>query len=171
MLINQQMTVCLTDDRYTWVCADMLDNVVAVIGEGNTVGTGVLTTAGLTSVKTIDNTQSVAVTMMKHCNQTLDHRSDVESLFDSEDDINDEGQQFIAHCSRMHSYDLSSRKGIQLFRDFLRNTAGQNVWSLWMDISRLLALPSREDQDRCVIECSCVFHNKLHLTFYSSCTG
>ncbi|XP_076441403.1 regulator of G-protein signaling 22-like isoform X3 [Babylonia areolata] len=136
------------DQSYSHISTDMLDNLVAVINpsvhspvnadapppphsknnDGGSSKTNHRTKAGGN-----DNNDDDA------------GESDVDSMLDSEDDYEERDVKFFRRHRRARSYDLQTRKGIQQFKRFLRGTAGEHLWTLWMDVDKLTLVPP-EDQ-------------------------
>ncbi|KAL8572507.1 hypothetical protein ACOMHN_019546 [Nucella lapillus] len=75
-----------------------------------------------------------------------DNESDVDSLLDSEEDYEEEDVEFFRRHKRQRSHGLGARKGLEYFKRFLKGTAGECLWSLWIDIDRLPLLTSQEDR-------------------------
>ncbi|XP_070194884.1 regulator of G-protein signaling 22-like isoform X2 [Littorina saxatilis] len=77
-----------------------------------------------------------------------DNESDVDSLLDSEEDYEEDDVNFFRRHKRKRTYNLSTRKGLQQFKRFLRGTAGENMFYLWTDIDKLVLVTSEEEEAR-----------------------
>ncbi|XP_059501756.1 regulator of G-protein signaling 22-like [Stegostoma tigrinum] len=49
----------------------------------------------------------------------------------------DDDIRHVCYATSHHGYNLKNRKGIERFKKFLQETAGEKYWWLWMDIERL----------------------------------
>ena len=114
--------------RYVHISTDMLDNVVAIVKPQPEQ----------------DNNQEEEKKTKK--GKADDNESDVDSLLDSEEDYEEQDVTFFRRHKRQRSHNLRSQKGITHFKRFLRGTAGENLWLLWMDIDKLVLVTSEDEQ-------------------------
>lgn len=112
--------------RYAHISTDMLDNVVAIIKP--------------------QQEQEKDEDKKPKKGKADDNESDVDSLLDSEEDYEEGDVTFFRRHKRKRSYNLRSQKGITHFKRFLRGTAGENLWLLWIDIDKLVLVTSEDDQ-------------------------
>ncbi|WAR24165.1 RGS22-like protein [Mya arenaria] len=74
--------------------------------------------------------------------KNLDEESDVDSLLDSEEDYEESDLFFRKHKHK--TYSLSSRKGVDQFKKFLKGTLGERNWKLWVDIDRMRLMAAED---------------------------
>ncbi|KAL8596666.1 hypothetical protein ACOMHN_032608 [Nucella lapillus] len=129
------------DETYSHISTDMLDNVIAIVRpeEDSADVTASQKEKNVTSDVNTDKNTGASTSASD------DEESDVDSLLDSEDDYEERDVKFFRRHKRPRNYDLHTRKGIQQFKRFLRGTAGENLYMLWIDIDKL-TLVSDEDQ-------------------------
>ncbi|KAK7502187.1 hypothetical protein BaRGS_00006551 [Batillaria attramentaria] len=129
------------DHKYTHISTDMLDNVVAIVAPPEP-------TAQQEEKKDKDDTtkKDDESAEKKPKESKADEESDVDSLLDSEEDYEEEDRKFFRRHKKPRSYNLQSKKGIAQFKRFLKGTAGENLWQLWLDIDKLVLVTSEEDQ-------------------------
>ena len=74
-------------------------------------------------------------------NKPNDEESETDSLLDSEEDYEEED---ICFRTKKHkTFKLTDIKGIDAFKKFLKGTAGEKNWEMWIDIDRIQFLKKR----------------------------
>ncbi|XP_053393937.1 regulator of G-protein signaling 22-like isoform X3 [Mercenaria mercenaria] len=86
-----------------------------------------------------ENEQKISERMRKN----MEEESDVDSLLDSEEDYEEEDTFFRKH--KFKTYSLSTRKGVDQFKRFLKGTLGERNWNLWVDIDRMRLMTNHSE--------------------------
>lgn len=71
---------------------------------------------------------------------------DAESILDSDEDFEERDINFRRNKNKWHS--LTSLKGIQAFKQFLRGTEGEKYWELWIDIDKGRLIRNEEEKQK-----------------------
>ncbi|GCB78215.1 hypothetical protein scyTo_0020079, partial [Scyliorhinus torazame] len=81
--------------------------------------------------------------------RTLSENVGEEGLESDSSNEEDDTREFCYSTPR-HKYDFKNSKGIEKFKKFLKGTAGEKYWWLWMDIERLKVIEDDKKKQRLV---------------------